>query len=367
MTNQESNRLLSLDVMRGMIMILLAAESTRLYDNIKGFTEEGTFGRILITQFEHHQWHGLYFWDLVQPAFMFMAGAALYISFHYKSKKGITWKANLNHILIRSTKLFFFGVALHCVYSGQLVWELWNVLVQLALTTIIAYLIITKSFQWQIGFTILLLVLTELLYRFTNISGYNEPFVMSKNFGSYMDMVLMGKINNGGWVAVNFIPTAVHTIWGCLAGKLIISGLDKIEVAKRLLIVGLGLLVVGYTLDYTITPIIKRISTTSFAIVSGGYVFLILAGLYWFFDINKRNKYAWIYTVVGMNAIFIYLFFETVGKQWLNKTVYIFVGGLSNLLGVGEQWSMVISSMMTLFVLWSLCYWLYKRKIIFKL
>ena len=39
-----------------------------------------------------------------------------------------------------------------------------------------------------------------------------------------MDMVLMGKINNGGgWVAINCIPTAAHTIWGVLAGQLLLG------------------------------------------------------------------------------------------------------------------------------------------------
>jgi methionine aminopeptidase len=38
------------------------------------------------------------------------------------------------------------------------------------------------------------------------------------------------------------------------------------------------------------------------------------------------------FTVVGMNAIFIYLFFETVGLHWLNGIVAIFTGDLLKLL-----------------------------------
>ncbi|MBK6480053.1 MAG: hypothetical protein IPF93_17855 [Saprospiraceae bacterium] len=36
-------------------------------------------------------------------------------------------------------------------------------------------------------------------------------------------LILMNKINGGGWVAINCIPTAVHTIAGALTGKLLIS------------------------------------------------------------------------------------------------------------------------------------------------
>ncbi len=78
---KSSNRLISLDVMRGLIMILLAAESCRLYENLKGLHLGGVADGF-INQFFHDPWHGLHFWDCVQPAFMLMAGTAMYISFY---------------------------------------------------------------------------------------------------------------------------------------------------------------------------------------------------------------------------------------------------------------------------------------------
>ncbi len=222
-TDQLANgRLVSLDVMRGMIMILLCGESTMLYEAIKHINPAQPMGG-LIDQFFHHPWHGLHFWDLVQPAFMFMAGAAMYISYSRKLAKGSSWGDNLGHVLLRSLKLFICGVALHCFYAGKPVWELWNVLTQLSFTTVVAYLIIDKSYTWQIIFTIGLLVLTEVLYRTILMPGFNQPFVEGKNFGAYVDTLLMGKINDDGWVTINCIPTAAHTIWGVLAGKLLIS------------------------------------------------------------------------------------------------------------------------------------------------
>src|SRR5690606_18604072 len=148
------------------------------------------------------------------------------------------------------------------VYAGKLVWELWNVLTQLAFTTIIAYLIIRKSYMWQVSFSLLLLAMTELMYRFILVPGYDQPFIEHHNFGTYADTLIMGKINTDGWVAINFIPTAAHTIWGVLAGKLLISYHSKSERIKLLIISGILLLIIGYLLDFTnVTPIIKRIST----------------------------------------------------------------------------------------------------------
>ncbi|KAA8483078.1 putative acyltransferase [Arcticibacter tournemirensis] len=367
MAHYSGKRLLSLDVMRGLIMVLLAAESCMVYTSLQQLEPAG-IGGVLVDQFFHHPWHGLRFWDLVQPAFMFMAGAALYMSWSGKSVRGITWKGNLKHILIRCLRLFIFGTALHCVYAGKLVWELWNVLTQLSVTTLVAYMIIRKPFAWQMVFSAVLLVLTDLLYRMILMPGFDQPFTEHHNFGAYMDTLLMGKINGDGWVAINFIPTAAHTIWGVLAGKLLASGISAEKKISYLFIAGSVCLVAGYALDLSsVTPIIKRISTSSFVLASGGWVLLMMAFLYWLNDIKDWNKCAWLFTVVGMNALFIYLFFETVGMQWFNGFVGIFIKGFLGFAGTPEKISAIISSLVTLFAEWYLCFWLYKRKIFFKI
>lgn len=366
-TTNVSQRLISLDVMRGLIMILLAGESARIYESIAHLHPTGIAGS-LITQFFHHPWNGLRAWDLVQPAFMTMAGAAMFISYYYKTQKGVTWSQNFRHIALRCLKLFIFGTALHCVYAGRLVWELWNVLTQLSVTTLIAYLIIRRSFGFQLGVSLLLLLATDLLYRFVLLPGFEEPFTQGHNFGAFMDTVLMGKINPDGWVTINFIPTAAHTIWGALAGKLLISDRPRAQKIKILVIAGLIGLITGFGLDLAgITPIIKRIATASFTLASGGWVMLVMALLYWLIDVKQNVRYAWIATVVGMNAIFIYLFFETVGVQWVNPTTGIFVNGFTALAGIPESIREILSAFVVLALEWGLCYWLFKKKIFFKL
>lgn len=362
-----SNRLISLDVMRGLIMILLAGESCLVYENLKALHPGGVVDGF-IGQFFHHPWHGLHFWDCVQPAFMLMAGSAMYISFQSKKAKGITWEQNFKHIAIRSVKLFLLGTGLHCVAAGKLVFELWNVLTQLSVTTLIAYLIINRSFWFQLSLSVALLVLTDVLYRHILVPGYDQPFVESHNFGSYIDTILMGKINMDGWVTINFIPTAAHTIWGVLAGRLLIADKPAHQKIRYLVIAGVIGLVLGYGLDFAnITPIIKRISTSSFVLASGGWVLLVMAFLYWFVDIKQVNKYAWVCIVVGMNSIFIYLFFETVGVQWFNGAVGIFVKGFLGFTGISTNVIAVFSALVTLLAEWYLCYFLSKHKVFIKI
>lgn len=363
----QAGRVVSLDVMRGLIMLLLAAEACGVYEALAHVFTSGP-AHALVGQFFHHEWHGLLAWDLVQPGFMLIAGTSLYLSWSRKSRQGVGWSTHLRSVAWRSLKLFACGVALHCVYSGQLVWELWNVLTQLAATTLIAYLIIRWPARWQLLFSVGLLVLTECLYRFVTAPGFEQPFVKGENFGAYFDHLIMGKHNSGGWAAINFIPTAAHTIWGVLAGKLIASSQPAAAQIRKLVWVALAGLLVGYLLDLAaVTPIIKRISTSSFVLVSGGYILLLMAFLRWLVDVRGCDRYAWVLVVIGMNPIFIYLFFESVGKQWFNGIVDIFVGGGLELLAAPSGSIPVAVAFVTLLLEWLLCYWLYQRRIFFKL
>src|SRR5437867_13426483 len=71
------SRLMSLDFFRGLTMFLLIAESTRIYDLLVAPEFNGTLISTIGTQFHHHPWNGLRFWDLIQPFFMFIVGVAM--------------------------------------------------------------------------------------------------------------------------------------------------------------------------------------------------------------------------------------------------------------------------------------------------
>src|SRR6186713_2818524 len=259
---QSDKRLLSLDFMRGLIMVLLAMESTGLYEHLSDASGDSSLLHGLFQQFFHHPWNGLRFWDLIQPGFMFIAGTAMAFSLHKQASQGMTWNQSFKKILKRCFWLFFWGVLDYAIKPKGLSFELWDVLTQLSFTTLVAFLIFRLPATTQIMICVGLLLLTEILYRFTNIPGFDQPFTDQHNFGNYMDLVLMNKINGDGWVAINCIPTAVHTIAGALAGKLLLSESKKIQ---AMVIWGVACLVVGYAMDWSgITPIIKRIATSSF-------------------------------------------------------------------------------------------------------
>ena len=359
-------RLLSLDFMRGLIMVLLALESAGLHDQLSQ-ASENTWAYPLVQQFFHHPWHGLHAWDLVQPAFMFMAGAAMAFSLQKQQQQGVTWAQSFRKTLKRCGWLFFWGVLDYAVRRQGLSFELWDVLTQLSFTTLVAFLIFRWSAMAQMAVCACILLLTEFLYRYTHIPGFDQPFTDQHNFGNYVDWLLMHKINKDGWVAINCIPTSVHTIAGAMAGKLLLSPANPNKV-RSLLLWGLLTLALGYTLDLAgITPIIKRIATSSFTLVSLGWSLWILALCYWWIDVRDHRQRLEFFTIVGMNSIFIYLFFEIVGHRWFNGYIYAIAGGLLKLVHTPDILSGIICSLCVFGLEWGLCYFLYKKKIFFKL
>ena len=279
----------------------------------------------------------------------------------------VSWSTSFRKALKRSAWLFFWGVLDYAVRPDGLSFELWDVLTQLSFTTLVAFLIFRWSIASQLAISIGLLLLTEILYRFTHVTGFDQPFTDQHNFGNYVDVVLMNKINSGGWVAINCLPTTAHTIWGAVAGKLLLSDQSGTYKVIRIVIAGVVALLLGYVVDWTITPIIKRIATSSFTLVSGGWCLCGLALCYWWIDVKGHQRYLTFFTIVGMNSIFIYLFFEIIGARWFNGYVAAITHGLMETVALPAGIMMITTSLCLFALEWGMCYFLYTKKIFFRL
>ena len=69
------------------------------------------------------------------------------------------------------------------------------------------------------------------------------------------------------------------------------------------------------------------------------------------------------FAIVGMNSIFIYLFTETLRKQWFTDFIGIFTNGFLSWIGTPAGVAGVLSALAVLAFDWYLCAWLYKRRI----
>ena len=361
---KSNNRLLSLDFYRGLTMFLLIAEFSQLFSYLVTPQLEGSFIYTIGTQFHHVEWIGLHFWDLIQPFFMFIVGVAMPLSFSKRMGKGDSYKQIRKHVFKRAFLMLFLGWGLYCINAGKIVFLFQNVLAQLAVTYILAFLVMRKSVGIQIGFSILLILINEGLYRFFPIEGFTNAFVAGENFGAWFNILISGEDGGGHWAMFNAIPTAAHTIWGVLAGQLLMG---KYSAKKKLQILfGAGIigLIIGYGLS-PFTPIIKRISTSTFVFASGGWALIALGLCYWLIDVKKYQKGVLFFAIVGMNPLFIYLFAH-VGGADLIKTILL---PFSNLLfsWTGELGANIMLSCLVLFTLWYICYWMYKKKMFIRI
>ncbi len=357
-------RLLSLDFFRGFTMFLLIAEWTHLFTILVDPAFEGTILNFIGTQLDHHPWNGMHFWDLVQPFFMFIVGVALPFSVANRMKRGENHTIILKHAIQRSALLLLFGWALYCIGPGRITFRFQNVLSQLSVTYIIAFLIMNRPVKTQLIFSFVLIGVTELIYRVFPVAGFNQPFIPDHNFGAYVDLLISGELSSGHWVSFNAIPTTAHTIWGVLAGKLLMSNRLPAQKIKILLFTGLAGVIAGYALD-PVTPIIKRICTSSFVLASGGWSILALVFSYWLIDVRKIQNWAKCFSIVGMNSLFIYLFAHVGGADLIMKIVKPFTMGF--FAWTGEMPATIITALCVWFLLWYICYWLYKRKIFIKI
>jgi len=363
-TQQQSERLQSLDFFRGVTMFLLIAAFTHLSQHLMSPELEGTFIYKLGIQLEHAEWIGFHFWDLIQPFFMFIVGVAMPFSFANRIKKGASYKDIRNHVYIRALLMLLLGWWLYCIEPEEINFRFQNVLAQLSVTYIIAFLIMRKSTIFQIIFSVALILLAEIIYRTFSVEGFDQPFVNGHNFGSWLNIQISGEEHNSSWAIFNAIPTAAHTIWGVLAGQLLLSKRTNIEKMKILVMAGFLGLAIGYGFS-AITPIIKHIATSTFVFASGGWTFLALALSYWLIDIKKYRKGIWIFTLVGMNPLFIYLFAHIGGADLVASIAAPITNGLS--VWTGDLIAKIILSLIDLYLLWYICYWMYKNKIFIRI
>ncbi len=349
-------RYLALDAFRGFIMVMLVAEGfglTELAKRNPAFTG-------LANQFEHMPWEWIAFWDLIQPAFMFMVGVAMPFALARRMELGATRNQLFRHVAARAFRLVLMSQILMSVSSGRMHFQLINVLAQIGITYFLCYFIMQLKFRWQVGIAALLLAGHWAL--FVAFPGTEGPF-MSKttNIGAVIDTYLFGRMNPGYWANINFITSTVTTLFGVWTGQMLKSPKSHGQKMQMLAIWAAVCLALGL-LIHPWNPIIKRICTTSFTLYSTGWVLLMLLAFYWIVEVKGYRKWTFPLVVVGANSIFIYSV-DNVLRGWLSRAIGVFTLRFEWL----GDFAPVAQSCAVLLVLWYVCYWLYRRNIFFKL
>ena len=121
-------------------------------------------------------------------------------------------------------------------------------------------------------------------------------------------------------------------------------------------------MVLGLALEPA-NPMVKRLWTASFTFFSAGWVILMLMAFYWIIEVKGMKRWSFPFIVLGMNSIFIYSLGQIGIKGWLNSGLRNFTKDFRVFGDLGA----IPQSILVLAVMWYMCYWLYRRKIFFKI
>jgi len=349
-------RYLALDAYRGFIMLVLASEGFGL----AGLAARNPAFAGIAAQFEHKPWEWIAFWDLIQPAFMFMVGVAMPFAFARRIEQGFTQRRLFQHVAARSFRLILMSQILMSIAANRLHFQLINVLAQIGITYFLAYLVMQLRFSRQAIIAALLLIGHWAL--FVAFPGTEGPF-MSKttNIGAVIDTYVFGHMNPDYWTNINFVTSTATTLFGVWTGRLLQSSRTHVQKMRILGACAAASLAAGFAI-HPWNPIIKRICTTSFTLYSTGWILLMLLAFYWIVEVKGYRRWVFPLVVVGANSIFIYSI-ATVLHGWLDRAVGVFTFRFEWL----GQFAPVAQSCTVLGVMWYLCYWLYQRRIYLKL
>lgn len=359
-----SQRLYSLDALRGLDMfwIIGAEEFFHSLAKITG----SPFWKTLSDQFDHPAWNGFHFYDLIFPLFLFIAGVATPYSVGRDLEKGVSRQKLLRRVIRRGLVLVILGIIYN---NGLRIHPLSevrfpSVLGRIGLAYMFANIIylFTKQ-RGQIIWLAGLLIGYWLLLALNSAPGFPRgDLTMQGNFASYIDRsIIPGRLYLGihdpeGLVST--IPAIGTGLMGILTGQLLRnSPLSPSGKAMRMAMAGVISIVLALVWNL-VFPINKNLWTSSFVLLVGGLSLLFLALFYYIIDVKGHKKWAFFFTVIGMNSILIYMSSRFINWKYATDGFFMWFNQL-----VGEPWNAFTWVFCFLAVKWALLYFLYKKKV----
>ncbi len=394
-----ADRLLSLDAYRGLIMVALAFNGFGLAatarNHLKAAPDSG-FWNAVYHQFEHVEWVGCGFWDLIQPSFMFMVGVSMAYSYVNRQRAGHSWGRMFGHACWRGVALAALGIFLISNSARSTTWSLMNVLTQIGLGYPFLFLLWGRSLRTHVVTAVALLLATWALYALypaagidptkgapdrgvtatwaqQHLTGLAPAWHKNANVGHAIDVPLLNALprrepfvfNTGGYQTINFIASLVTMLFGLMCGEMLRSSRTPNRKLQIIVVAGIAGIVVGMIWSWLGVPLVKRIWTPSWAVYSTGWCLLILAGLYAIIDLRGWRAWSFPLLVVGMNSIAIYCMGQLL-RSWTAKTLQTHLGeNLFKMLGADN--APLVQATLVGLVFWLVCWWMYRRKIFLRI
>ena len=333
-------RMLSVDALRGfdMFWIIGGEEVAKALEALGG----GWLLTAISEQLKHVEWAGFRFYDGIFPLFLFLVGVSITLSMDRMLASAGRGGA-LARIARRSVLLFAVGVFYYGGFSRA--WpdvQVSGVLPRIALCYFIAATLyvflprkglVAAAVLFLAGYWALLsfapfpdvsLAHGTIGKKGSQADAKTPPALLAgvvpavagvfeegRNFAHYVDYRwLPGKKRNLYYSNEGLLSTmsaVVTTLFGIMAGWLLTSTRwTEKQKAAWLLGAGAAALCMGFLWGLQM-PVIKRIWTPSFCLVSGGFSAVMLGAFYLVVDVWRWQKWCTPFLWIGANALAVYL------------------------------------------------------------
>lgn len=314
-----SERLVSLDALRGFDMFWIIGVDA-MFATLHNMSGNKVI-QFLAYQLAHSEWEGFRFYDLIFPLFVFIVGVSLVFSLS-KTIEKVGHGEAIKRIFRRSLLLYALGVFYYGGFSNS--WDnmrLVGVLPRIAFAYLFAGLLfcffkprtlVITCAGILIGYWALLSFVPFPNYR-SNATAprvVHGSFTQSLNLVGYFDLQYLPGDNGNGMDPeglLSNIPAIASCLLGVFAGLLL---KDQKTGNRRKVIYLLSFGVVSIALGWLWGlqfPVIKKLWTSSYVLVAGGYSAILLAAFYQIVDVWKFQKWCQPFVWIGMNAITIYM------------------------------------------------------------
>ena len=320
-------------------------------------------------QFEHVEWEGFRFYDLIFPLFLFLVGTVLPFSLGKAAEQG----RGAAYLRIARRVLLLFALGLLCNNVLQFDWErlrIAGVLQRIAICYGIAAVIVMNTStrgRW-IALGVILLGYWALMAGVAPPGGKAGDYSIEGNLAGWVDRnYLPGDIkkayygfgDNEGLLST--IPAVGTVLLGALAGGWLRSEKGPWQKVAGLAAAGMLALIIGAVWSFWF-PVIKNLWTSSFVLIAGGWSLLLLSVSYAVIDVLKFRRWAFPFVVVGVNAITIYVVPRFIDFDQISD---FFLGGVSMLADrwVSGDFTPVAAAVGVLIAKWLFLFYLYRRRL----
>lgn len=311
MAEPANSRVHALDALRGFDMFWIIGADALLV-SLLGYLGTDWSGRLAL-QLEHVAWEGFRFYDLIFPLFLFLVGCAL----PYSLEK---YRARPSEVYLRIARRVVALILLGLLANGILKFDWENlryagVLQRIGICYGLGSLIyLHTGLRGQVMMVIaILLGYWAVLAWVPAPGGVAGDLSMEGNLAGWLDrQFLPGKIleqyygygDNEGLLST--LPAVATVLTGVLAAHGLRSSFSPAWKLVGLTAMALACLAVGYLWNLGF-PIIKNLWTSSFVLVTTGWSLMLLALFYGVIDVAGYRRWAFVFSLIGVNAITIYI------------------------------------------------------------